>query len=439
MQSSTVVYEKLKNHTSKIGIVGLGYVGLPLAVALGKSFKVVGFDINYKRLEDLRASFDATGETDSELLRGVRDNVEYTNDAVSLRDCSLVIICVPTPTMELGTKVVPDFTPVMKASQTVGANVSRGTIICYESTVYPTTTEIKCVDWLIEGSGGSLKRSDFYLGYSPERINPGDKQHHLTNTTKLVAGESLEVTRLLEQVYGSVTNTYACSSIQVAEMAKLFENVQRDVNIALMNEVSLFAEMLNISMTEVSKACSTKWNFYPVVPGLVQGHCIKEDPYYLLELAEKYSVNLNLVKQAREINESMPKKLVATIMDFVRSGSRIAILGATYKEDVRDIRNSKVVQVAEEFLDRGASSVEIFDPFADPEEFKHEFLWNIIQGSAEKLVGEYDAVLLLVKHSIFKSELSYICKHLKPGGWLLDFKSMFNASMLPEGYKYWSL
>lgn len=384
----------------RIGIIGLGYVGLPLAVEFGKVLDTIGFDIQRERIEELKRGMDRTLEVDAaELAQAVR--LSYSLDPEDLRTVNHFIVTVPTP---VDAYKKPDLTPLIKASETVGKALKKGDIVIYESTVYPGCTEEVCVPVLEKASGLTFNK-DFFCGYSPERINPGDKQHRLVNIKKVTSGSTPEVARRVDDLYRKIikAGTHMASSLKVAEAAKVIENSQRDLNIAFVNELALIFERLGIDTHEVLQAAGTKWNFLPFKPGLVGGHCIGVDPYYLTHKAEGVGYRPEVILSGRRINDNMGIHIASRVVklmaqaDLPIRGGRVLMLGLTFKENCPDIRNSKVVDVIAELKTYGLH-VDIYDPHADPAEVKHEY-----QLSLSSTPGKaYDAIVLAVGHDEFK-------------------------------------
>jgi len=388
----------------KICIVGLGYVGLPLAVAFADKFQVVGFDISTIRVQELKDGHDITLEIEDDLLLSVKDNIAYTSNIQDARDCDIYIVTVPTPIDKANH---PDLTPLIESSKTVGKVLSKGDIVIYESTVYPGVTEDICVPELEKSSGMKFNK-DFYCGYSPERINPGDKEHTVTKILKVTSGSTPEIAQQVDDLYKQVitAGTYKASSIKVAEASKVIENTQRDVNIALINELALIFDQMNIDTNEVLEAAATKWNFIKLTPGLVGGHCIGVDPYYLTFKAEELGYQPDLILASRQINNGMSKYVAdRTIKEMIKAGkviknSNVLMLGVTFKEDCPDMRNTKVVDIIEELKDFGAN-VDVYDPWVDPNEEKKWYTHGIISdplGNNKK----YDAIVVAVAHRQFK-------------------------------------
>jgi UDP-N-acetyl-D-glucosamine/UDP-N-acetyl-D-galactosamine dehydrogenase len=389
----------------KIGIVGLGYVGLPLAVAFAEKFKVVGLDTNSLRIKELENGSDKTLEIGSDLLGSVKNNITYTSDILNTKDCDVYIVTVPTPIDKYNR---PDLTPLLNVSKAIGTVLSVGDIVIYESTVYPGVTVDMCVPELEKSSGMRFNR-DFYCGYSPERINPGDKERTVTKIKKVTSGSTSETAQIVDNLYKQVitAGTYPVSSIEVAEASKVIENTQRDVNIALINELALIFDQMNIDTNEVLEAAATKWNFIKLTPGLVGGHCIGIDPYYLTFRAEELGYKPNLILASRQINNSMGKYIAEqTIKEMIKAGkiikdSDVLILGLTFKEDCPDMRNTKVIDIIEELKDFGIN-VDIYDPWVDYESERHWFKHGIISNPL-KSNKKYDAIVVAVGHEQFRS------------------------------------
>ena len=384
----------------KIGIIGLGYVGLPLAVEFGKIIEVVGFDIDQGRIEELRKGFDRTREVDKTELNEA-DKLSFSSDLKDLAGVNIFIITVPTPVDEFKK---PDLRPVISASITVGKTLKKGDIAIYESTVYPGCTDEVCVP-ILEKESGLKFNVDFFCGYSPERINPGDKQHRVTNIKKVTSGSTPEIAEKVDQLYRQIitAGTHKASSIKVAEAAKVIENSQRDLNIAFVNELALIFDKVGIDTHEVLEAAGTKWNFLPFKPGLVGGHCIGVDPYYLTYKAEGLGYRPEVILAGRRINDNMPVYIANSVVklmaknDLPINKSNILVLGITFKEDCPDIRNSKVADVVKELQTYGAL-VDVYDPHADAKEVAHEYGLTLINS----LIKKYHAIVLAVGHKEFK-------------------------------------
>ena len=387
----------------KIGVIGLGYVGLPLAVEFGKKYETVGFDINQSRIDELESGVDSTLEVDSEELTKAT-KLSYSRNTEDIAECTIYVVTVPTP---IDKNKRPDLTPLEKSSGTISKVLKKGDIVIYESTVFPGCTEEVCVPVLEEGSG--LKyNEDFFCGYSPERINPGDKVHTVTKIMKVTSGSTPEVAETVDQLYKSVitAGTYKAASLKVAEAAKVIENCQRDLNIAFVNELSLIFERLDIDTLSVLEAAGTKWNFLPFRPGLVGGHCIGVDPYYLTYKAEEVGYNPQVILSGRRINDAMgahvAKKVIKLMIDKGQTikNSKVLMLGITFKENCPDIRNSKAIDVYNELNDFGVN-VDVYDPWANSEEVKHEYGIELVK----ELQTDYAAIVLTVSHDSF-SELN---------------------------------
>ena len=425
----------------KIAVVGLGYVGLPLAIALARHYTVTGFDISAKRVKDLTEGRDATGEVDAETLAAT--SIFFTSTPESLADCRLIIVTVPTP---IDAHRNPNLTPVRDASTTVGRHMPRGTLVVYESTVYPGVTEDICVPLLAEASGFNYLQ-DFAVGYSPERINPGDKVHTVERIVKVISASCPTGLELLEKVYGRVTaaGVFKASSIRVAEAAKVIENTQRDLNIALMNELALIFDRLGIDTSEVLAAAGTKWNFLQFTPGLVGGHCIGVDPYYLTYKAEESGYHPEVILAGRRINDGMGRYVAQkAVKMLIASGcrvdkARIGILGLTFKENVPDLRNTRVVDIKAELEEFGAT-VLVHDPLADPDEARDEYGFSL---TGEKDLRELDAVIAAVSHEQYASWSLEALKQRYVGKKrpiLLDIKGVWaQQEALELGYAYWRL
>jgi UDP-N-acetyl-D-galactosamine dehydrogenase len=417
----------------------LGYVGLPLAVEFGRHYPTLGFDINAARVAALGRGRDATLEVSREELKAA-SRLSYTSDLKALKRCNVYIVTVPTPIDQYKR---PDLTPLERASDTVGQVLSKGDIVVYESTVYPGCTEEVCVQILERVSGLKFNR-DFFVGYSPERINPGDKQHRLTTIRKVTSGSTPDVAAFVDALYGAIVKagTHKASSIRVAEAAKVIENTQRDVNIALINELALIFNRLGIDTEEVLEAAGTKWNFLPFSPGLVGGHCIGVDPYYLTTKAEELGYHPEVILAGRRINDSMgayvAQKLVKIMIQeqMKVKTARVGILGITFKENVHDIRNSKVPDIVVELAQFGIKPL-IHDPMADPDETHHEY--------GLKLAGieefkDMDAIILAVNHAAFlDAGVGSLIKLMNPQAVFIDVKSCFDPKAFPEQVIYWSL
>lgn len=384
----------------KLAVIGLGYVGLPLAVEFGRSRAVVGFDINVQRIEALQRGEDATLETDADELAAAT-HLRFSSNPADLADCNLFIVTVPTP---IDAHRRPDLTPLIKASETVGKVLKRGDIVVYESTVYPGATEEDCVPVLEQLSGLTYNR-DFFCGYSPERINPGDKEHRLPSIRKVTSGSTPEVAALVDALYTTIitAGTYQAESIRVAEAAKVIENTQRDLNIALINELAIIFNRMGIDTEAVLKAAGTKWNFLPFRPGLVGGHCIGVDPYYLTHKAETLGYHPQVILAGRRINDGMGAYVAGQMVKAMLKrriqvdGARVLVLGLTFKENCPDLRNTRVVDVISELKEYGIT-VDIYDPWADAAEAAHEYSVDLV---ATPHADSYDGIILAVAHQQF--------------------------------------
>lgn len=396
--------KKVEDKSIVIALIGLGYVGLPLAVEFGKKYKVIGFDINEKRIRELKDGNDRTLEVSSEELAEAKHLV-YTSQLEDLRKANVYIVTVPTPVDDFK---VPDLTPVIKASETVGKVLKKGDVVVYESTVYPGCTEDDCVPVLEKFSGLKFNK-DFYCGYSPERINPGDKEHRVSTIKKIVSGSTPDIASGLNKLYQSiiVVGTHLAPSIKVAEAAKVIENAQRDINIAFVNELSKLFDLMDIDTLDVLEAAGTKWNFLPFRPGLVGGHCIGVDPYYLTHKAVKLGYNPEIILAGRRINDQMGAFVANQLVKLMIKKehkiykSRVLVLGITFKENCPDIRNSKVIDIINELKSFGCI-VDVYDPWADKEEVKHEYGLDIL-GSIDNIKNKtYEGIILAVSHNEFK-------------------------------------
>jgi len=426
----------------KIAVVGLGYVGLPLCVSLGRVFKgVIGFDISESRINELKSGNDWTLEVSSEDIK--KTSVEFTANPRALKNASVIIIAVPTP---INSHNIPDLRPLESASEIVGSNMSKGAIVVYESTVYPGVTEDICGS-ILEKYSGMKAGIDFKLGYSPERINPGDKVHTLENVVKVIAGQDNETTELISEIYGKVVKAgiYKARNIKTAEAAKVIENIQRDLNIALINELSIIFHKLGLDTREVLDAAKTKWNFLPFEPGLVGGHCVGVDPYYLTFKAQEVGYHPEVILAGRRINDYMGKYIAEqTIKELIKAqvavkGSKVLLMGFTFKENVKDVRNTRVIDIYNELKEYGASPF-VYDPEADREKVRLEYGIDMI-GSPEGS-SPYDGIIVTVKHDEFKEfsveYLRSLCGNSSPV--FIDVKGLFNGDVLElAGFRYWRL
>ncbi len=423
-----------------IAVVGLGYVGFPLAVEFGKVRKTIGFDLSEEKVASYKRFVDPTGELPDEDIRAAKQ-LTVTTDPELIGEADYIIVAVPTPIDEARR---PDFGPLVSASRTVGQNMKKGAIVVYESTVYPGATEEECIPVLEEHSGLKWKQ-DFHVGYSPERINPGDKEHTLTKITKVVSGDDANTLDLVADLYASIitAGVYRASSIQVAEAAKVIENTQRDLNIALMNELTIIFGKMGIDTIEVLEAAGTKWNFLPFRPGLVGGHCIGVDPYYLTYKADMLGYHPQVILSGRRINDGMGAYIAAqTVKQMIRSGtpikgSRVHVLGLTFKEDVPDLRNSRVIDIIHE-LESFGIKVDVYDPLASRAEALHEY--NVALTDWDDLPVA-DAIIMAVAHREFLGRpLSDYQQKVVAGGCFIDVKSKFDREALhAAGLCVWRL
>ena len=429
------MYKNLVDRKSKLALIGLGYVGLPIALEFAKKVSVIGFDINPKRIDMMRKGIDPSNELDAADFEGC--DIVFTDSLDVLREANFFIVAVPTPVDEHN---VPDLVPVQKASETIGKVIKKGDYVVFESTVYPGCTEEDCLP-IIEKLSGLKNIVDFKLGYSPERINPGDKNHTLATIVKVAAGCDAESLEEIAKTYELVVKAgvHRASSIKVAEAAKIIENTQRDLNIALMNELSIIFNMMNINTYEVLEAAGTKWNFLKFQPGLVGGHCIGVDPYYLTYKASELGYDAEVILAGRNINDNMAKYVAKTVVQHIikHSGDvkacKVLIKGATFKENVSDIRNSKVADVVKA-LKSYYVNVDVEDPHADSDELQHEYGF----GLTEKTGNDYDAVIVTVPHNAYKElDDDYFAGITKPHGLVADLKGIYRNRITKR--TYWSL
>ncbi|MDN5076913.1 Vi polysaccharide biosynthesis UDP-N-acetylglucosamine C-6 dehydrogenase TviB [Aliarcobacter butzleri] len=388
---------------SKICVIGLGYVGLPLAHAFSAKYEVVGFDISKWRIDELSSGYDRTLElTESQVKEAIKNGMKFSLDINDIKDCNIYIVTVPTP---IDKNKRPDLTPLIKASETVGKVLKKGDIVIYESTVYPGATEEDCVPVLEKFS--NLKfNTDFFCGYSPERINPGDKEHTVTKILKVTSGSTPEIGKKVNELYASIitAGTHLAPTIKVAEAAKVIENSQRDINIAFVNELAIIFNKLGINTNDVLAAAGTKWNFLPFRPGLVGGHCIGVDPYYLTHKAQSIGYNPEIILAGRRLNDNMGIYVANQVIKLMIKkghkieGSNVLVLGITFKENCPDIRNSRVIDVIEELQEFGCN-IDVYDPWADTKEVEHEYNLKLIK---ELNIAKYEAIVLAVAHNEFK-------------------------------------
>ncbi|SOD94139.1 nucleotide sugar dehydrogenase [Caenispirillum bisanense] len=422
---------------SKISVIGLGYVGLPLAVAIARHVPAtVGFDIDGRRVAELQAGHDRTREVDDEAMRAT--TLRSTTDAEDMRGSDMYIVTVPTPVDQWNK---PDLEPVRKACRTVGEVLEPGATVVFESTVYPGVTEDLCGP-LLERFSGLVCGRDFFLGYSPERINPGDREHTVERITKVIAGQTPEVTEQLAQVYGSVTTggVFRAASIKAAEAAKVIENAQRDINIAFINEITMIFQRMGLSIHDVLEASATKWNFLKFQPGLVGGHCIGVDPFYLAECASQLGHHPEIILSGRKVNDAMGHYIADRVMDHMgpeKENARVLVLGLTFKENVPDLRNTRVVDIVQKLRAKG-HLVDVHDPLADTDEAARYYQIEL-KRSLDGLRG-YDALIGAVPHDAYKGFSSDVFDRLvSPGGIIADIKGMWRNLVLPTGRLVWHL
>ncbi|MEJ7586222.1 MAG: nucleotide sugar dehydrogenase [Ferruginibacter sp.] len=429
------MYQELLDKNKKLAVIGLGYVGLPIALAFAKKIKVIGFDINAKRVEMMRNSIDPSQEIEKEAFEGC--DIEFTNDLQVLKQANFFIVAVPTPVDEHN---IPDLVPVQRASETIGKVIKEGDYVVFESTVYPGCTEEDCLP-LIENLSGLKNIINFKTGYSPERINPGDKEHTLAKIVKVVSGCDADSLDVIARVYELVVTAgvYKASSIKVAEAAKVIENTQRDLNIALMNELSIIFDRMGINTFEVLEAAGTKWNFLKFQPGLVGGHCIGVDPYYLTYKSRELGYDSRVILAGRVINDGMAGYVAKKVLQHIIQNNgyvkdaRVLVMGATFKENVSDIRNSKVADVVRE-LKSFSLNVDITDPHADSDDLKHEYGFSL----SKELAEDYDAILVTVPHNEYKKlDDAYFAGITKTTALIADLKGIFRGKI--SSRPYWSL
>ncbi len=421
----------------KVGVVGLGYVGLPVAVAFGKKSKVIGFDISESRIKELRDGYDRTREVKKSELE--ETDVMFTTNKEDLRSADFIIVAVPTP---INIHNQPDLHPLHAASETVGSILKKGMIVVYESTVFPGATEEECLP-ILERYSGLKGGEDFHIGYSPERINPGDEVHTFENIIKVVSGQTDEVRTIIAEMYSSVVKAgvYEAESIKVAESAKLIENIQRDVNIALMNELAMIFELAGVDTREVLRAAGTKWNFLKFYPGLVGGHCIGVDPYYLTHKAQAYGYHPEMVLAGRRINDNMSKYIALSVVKAMIEkglkvrGATINILGLTFKENTPDLRNTKVVELIEE-LEAFGFNIVVNDPLADEKEAKSLYGVDLVK---KDWLGETDILIFAVGHSEYTDNLKDYMSILSANGIAIDIKGILENECLTDYQSIWRL
>jgi UDP-N-acetyl-D-galactosamine dehydrogenase len=429
------LYQQLINKNKKLAVIGLGYVGLPIALEFAKKVKVIGFDINAKRVEMMRNNIDPSRELEASAFEGC--DIEFTNDLEVLKQAGFFIVAVPTPVDEHN---VPDLVPVKRASETIGKVIKKGDYVVFESTVYPGCTEEDCLP-IIEKLSGLKNINDFKSGYSPERINPGDKEHTLAKIIKVVSGCDAESLELIAKVYELVVTAgvHKASSIKVAEAAKIIENTQRDINIALMNELSIIFDRMGINTFEVLEAAGTKWNFLKFQPGLVGGHCIGVDPYYLTYKSKELGYDSQVILAGRVINDGMAEYIAKKVLQHIIQNNgnvkdaKVLVMGATFKENVSDIRNSKVADVVKE-LQSFSLNVHITDPHADSAELQHEYGFGLTADTA----SDYDAVIITVPHNNYKKlDDVYFAGITKNKAIIADLKGIYRGKI--NSRQYWSL
>lgn len=429
------MYQELLDKKKKLAVIGLGYVGLPIALEFAKKIKVIGFDINAKRVDMMRNSIDPSQELEKEAFDGC--DIEFTNDLDVLRQANFFIVAVPTPVDEHN---VPDLVPVQRASETIGKVIKKDDYVVFESTVYPGCTEEDCLP-IIEKLSGLKNITDFKLGYSPERINPGDKEHTLAKIVKVVSGCDAGSLDVIAKVYELVVTAgvHKASCIKVAEAAKIIENTQRDLNIALMNELSIIFDKMNINTFEVLEAAGTKWNFLKFQPGLVGGHCIGVDPYYLTYKSKELGYDSQVILAGRVINDGMAGYVAKKILQHIIQNNgnvknaKVLVMGATFKENVSDIRNSKVADVVKE-LKSFSLNVDVADPHAESDELKHEYGFELVS----EIAKDYEAIIITVPHNAYKDlDDAYFAGITKPSAMIADLKGIYRTKISTR--KYWSL
>jgi UDP-N-acetyl-D-galactosamine dehydrogenase len=430
-----MIYQDLVDQKAKLAVIGLGYVGLPIALEFARKIPVIGFDINAKRIDLMKQGIDPSNELEAEDFKDRK--IEFTCSLDKLREARFFVVAVPTPVDDYK---VPDLTPVQKASETIGKVIKKGDYVVFESTVYPGCTEDDCLP-IIEKISGLKMGTDFKLGYSPERINPGDKVHTLTNTMKIVSGCDAESLQEISSVYELVVQAgvHRAPSIKVAEAGKIIENTQRDLNISLMNELSIIFDRIGINTYDVLEAAGTKWNFQKYFPGLVGGHCIGVDPYYLTYKAQQLGYNSKVISAGRFVNDDMPRYVSKKVVQHIIKNSKdtanakVLVLGATFKENVSDIRNSKVADMVKDLLDYSLN-VDFVDPHADAQEVKHEYGLEI----KPQMGKGYDAIILAVAHDEFKNySEKELLELINPNALFADLKGVYRNKL--NTIKYWSL
>lgn len=435
------LFERLKQRDEKVSVIGLGYVGLPVAIEFAKKYSVIGYDVNKQKLDTYLRGIDVTEEVGDQAIKDT--TLQFTNDEQQLRNCKFHIVAVPTP---INSDKTPNLAPIISASETIGRNLTKGSIVVYESTVYPGTTEEICIP-ILEKTSGLTFGEDFKVGYSPERINPGDKKNTLTKIVKIVSGSDEEALREVSDVYAHIieAGVYEAESIKVAEAAKVIENSQRDINIAFMNELSIVFNKMDINTKAVLEAAGTKWNFLPFTPGLVGGHCIGVDPYYFTYKAEQLGYHSQIILAGRKVNDNMAKHVASNIIKSMIHAklnvneAKIGIFGLTFKENVPDVRNTKVIDIIKELKDYGVD-VLVHDPVADPEEVQREF---DIQLADETEMTDLDCVVMAVAHDAYKETYTLdkvLSLYRTDKRVFVDIKSSYDKRACEEaGLYYWSL
>ena len=430
------MFKAIQNKEKKIAVIGLGYVGLPLALEFAKKFSVIGFDINQERVDMMKNRIDPSEELDAEAFDN--KDILFTTDIEDLRTAHFFIVAVPTPVDE---HKVPNLRPVLGASHSVGKVLKKGDYVIFESTVYPGCTEEDCVP-ILEQESGLKFNEDFKVGYSPERINPGDKEHTVANILKIVSGSDKESLKEISAVYGAIITAgiYEAPTLKVAEAAKVIENTQRDLNISFMNELAVIFDKMGIDTKEVLKAAGTKWNFIKLSPGLVGGHCISVDPYYLLHKAKQLGYDPQVILSGRRVNDSMPafiaKRLIQTLIAKNKqlSNCKVLVQGVTFKENVADIRNSKVAELIKELMGYSVN-VHVADPYASPNEVAHEYNLTLV----DKISDDYDAIMVAVNHKEYESQdVAFFKSISRDEPIIFDIKGMYEPANM-EGTTYWRL
>lgn len=429
--------DKLTKGENKIAVIGLGYVGLPIALEFGRKFKTIGFDINEQRVEMMNNHQDPSQELEPEAFQG--SDIVFTTQLDTLKEANFYVVAVPTPVDE---HKVPNLTPLLSASRTVGQVIKKGDYVVFESTVYPGCTEEDCIP-IIEELSGLKAGKDFKFGYSPERINPGDKERTVTTILKIVSGNDEEALEVIAEVYGAIITAgiYKAATVKVAEAAKVIENTQRDLNISFVNELAIIFDKMGINTQDVLDAAGTKWNFLKFTPGLVGGHCIGVDPYYLLHKSKQMGIDPQVILSGRRINDGMPafiaKRLIQMLIQKGKSpqNAKVLVKGMTFKENVADIRNSKVVELINELMEYSVN-VHIVDPHASPNEVAHEYKLTLL----ENVSTDYDAVIVAVSHEEYKhlSEDDF-ASLMGNDSILMDLKSMYKPLTNSKAFTYWSL